>query len=64
MIVDPEGEIYKNFGNGSVPYQLFIDSNFRVKDSEENFEKELLTNLIQTDLKNLDQKKVNGKRIH
>jgi peroxiredoxin len=37
--IDPEGEIYKKYGKGSVPYHVVIDRDFRISLSEEDFEK-------------------------
>ena len=36
--IDPEGEIYKKFGTGSVPYHILIDKNFIIRHSEERFD--------------------------
>ena len=44
---DPEGEIYKEFGTGSVPYHVVIDKDFRISLSQENFDKDLLIKVIQ-----------------
>lgn len=51
VIIDPEGEIYKKFGKGSVPYHVIIDRDFRVAHSQEDFEKDLLVRVIQDALK-------------
>ena len=45
--IDPEGEIYKKFGAGPVPYHVIIDRDFRISFSEEDFEKHLLLGAIQ-----------------
>jgi len=49
--IDPEGEIYKKFGSGSVPYHVVIDRDFRITDSEEDFKKDLLIKTVQDALK-------------
>ena len=49
--IDPEGEIYKRFGAGSVPYHVIIDREFRITHSQEDFEKDLLIKTIQDALK-------------
>lgn len=46
MIVDPEGEIYKKYGSGSVPYHVVIDREWMIRHSQENFEKDLLIEVI------------------
>jgi len=46
VIFDPEGEIYKKFGTGSVPYHVFIDQNFMIKLSQKDFEKNVLIEVI------------------
>jgi peroxiredoxin len=51
VILDPEGEIYKKFGTGSVPYHVIIDRDFRISLSQEDFEKALLTKAIQDALR-------------
>jgi len=49
--LDPEGEIYKKFGTGSVPYHAVIDRDFRISLSQEDFEKDLLIKAIQDALR-------------
>ena len=49
--IDPEGEIYKKFGSGFVPYHVVIDRDFRITDSEEDFKKDLLIKTVQDALK-------------
>jgi peroxiredoxin len=39
VIIDLEGEVYKKFGTGSVPYHVLIDKDFRVCLSQEDFKK-------------------------
>jgi len=51
VITDPEGEIYKKYGSGSVPYHVIIDRDFRITHSQEDFEKDLLIEVIQGTLK-------------
>ncbi len=46
VIIDPEGEIYKKYGTGSVPYHVIIDKDFRIRLSQEAFEKERLIRVI------------------
>jgi hypothetical protein len=48
--LDPEGEIYKKFGTGSVPYHVIIDRDFRISLSQEDFKKDLLIKVIQATL--------------
>jgi peroxiredoxin len=47
VIIDPEGEVYKKFGTGSVPYHVLMDKDFRICLSQEDFEKHLLIKVIQ-----------------
>jgi len=49
--IDPEGEIYKKFGSGSVPYHVIIDRDFRIRLSQEDFEKNVLIEVIQDGLR-------------
>jgi peroxiredoxin len=51
VIIDPEGEIYKKFGTGSVPYHVIIDRDFRIRLSQEDFEKNVLIEVIRDTLK-------------
>ena len=51
MGLDPEGEIYKKFGTGSVPYHVVIDRNFQISLSQEDFEKDILIKVIQDALR-------------
>jgi hypothetical protein len=51
--IDPEGEIYKKVGSGSVPYHVVIDRDFRISLSQEDFEKDLLIKVIQDALRGL-----------
>ncbi len=51
VTIDPEGEIYKKFGTGSVPYHVIIDREFRISLSQENFQKDHLIKAIQDILK-------------
>ena len=46
-MIDPEGEIYKEYGNGSVPYHVLVDRGFKIIHSQENFKKNLLIETIQ-----------------
>ena len=46
VMIDPEGEIYKKYGNGSVPYHVLIDRAFKIIHSQENFQKKLLIETI------------------
>jgi len=50
VMIDPKGEIYKNYANGSVPYHILIDLDFRITLSEEDFEKDRLMGFIQAAL--------------
>jgi len=47
VIIDLEGEIYKIFGTGSVPYHILIDQDFVIRLSQEDFDKDLLIRAIQ-----------------
>jgi peroxiredoxin len=47
VTIDLEGEIYKKFGTGSVPYHVIIDRDFRISLSQEDFKKDLLIQAIQ-----------------
>jgi hypothetical protein len=38
VITDPEGELYKRFGTGSVPFHVIIDKKFIIRHSEEKFD--------------------------
>ena len=51
VILDPEGEIYKKFGNGSVPHHVFIDKKFIIRLSEEKFDEENLIRIMNHHLK-------------
>lgn len=51
VLTDPEGEIYKIYGNGSVPYHVIIDRRFGIIHSQEDFQKELLIGAIQNALR-------------
>jgi len=51
VIIDPEGEIYKKFGTGSVPYHVIIDRDFRIRLSQEDFDKNVLIEVIQDGLR-------------
>ena len=50
VIIDFEGEIYKKFGSGSVPYHVVVDRDFRICLSQEDFEKNVLIEVIQNTL--------------
>jgi len=50
VITDPEGDIYKKYGTGSVPYHVIIDRRFEIGHSQEDFQKELLIGTIQDTL--------------
>ena len=47
VIIDLDGEIYKKFTTGFVPYHIIVDRNFRICLSQEDFEKDLLVRVIQ-----------------
>ena len=51
VVIDPEGEIYKNFGTGSVPYHVIIDRDFLISLSQEDFGKNVLIEVIRDTLK-------------
>ena len=46
VIIDSEGDIYKKYGTGSVPYHVIIDKDFLIRISREAFEKEKLIKVI------------------
>jgi len=46
VIPDLEGEIYRQFGTGSVPYHAVIDRDFILRHSEEKFDKAQLIKLL------------------
>lgn len=46
VMIDPEGEIYKKYGNGSIHYHVLIDRAFKIIHSQENFQKKLLIETI------------------
>ena len=46
VIPDLEGEIYKRFGTGSVPYHVIIDRDFIIRHSEEKFDKAHLIEVL------------------
>jgi hypothetical protein len=50
VIEDLEGEIYRKFGTGSVPYRVIINRDFRMSLSQEDFKKVLLIKEIQETL--------------
>ncbi len=50
VAIDAAGEIYKKYGTGSVPYHAFIDRNFKVRLSQENFAKDAFIDLIRNNL--------------
>lgn len=50
VTVDPEGEIYRKFGTGSVPYHVLIDKDFRIFLSQEDLRKGRLIEMIQDNL--------------
>jgi peroxiredoxin len=46
VITDPEGQIYKSFGTGSVPFHIIIDKKFIIRHSDEKFDKDHLIRLL------------------
>lgn len=46
VIIDPDGEIYKKFGNGSVPYHVLIGKDFMLRLSAEKFDQDHLVQLL------------------
>ena len=38
VMTDPEGELYKKFGTGSVPFHVIIDKKLTIRHSEEKFD--------------------------
>jgi len=50
VIIDPEGDIYKKYGTGSVPYHVLVDRDFRICLSEEDFKKGRLIEMIRDSL--------------
>ena len=55
VIIDPDGEIYKKFGTGSVPYHVIIDRDFRIWLFQEDFEKDLVIGTIRDTLRDSDR---------
>jgi peroxiredoxin len=49
--LDSDGDIYRRFGTGSVPYHVVIDRDFRISLSQEDFGKDLLLKVIQDALR-------------
>ena len=43
---DPEGELYRKFGTGSVPFHVIIDKKFSICHSEEKFDGPQLIQLL------------------
>jgi len=52
VVIDPEGEIYKNFGTGSVPYHVLLSKTLIIRLSEEKFDKTNLIQILNNHLKN------------
>jgi len=50
VIPDANGDIYTKYGMGSVPYHVIIDRRFKIRHSQEKFEKELSVGIIQDTL--------------
>ena len=46
VTIDSEGEIFRKYGNGSVPYHVLVDRDFKIIHSEEIFQKEFLIGTI------------------
>ena len=46
VITDPEGELYKRFRTGSVPFHVIIDKKFFICHSEEKFDGDQLTQVL------------------
>jgi peroxiredoxin len=42
VIIDPEGNIYKKYGTGSVPYHVLIDKKLIIRHSQERFDRDRL----------------------
>jgi len=47
VIADPQGEIFRTFGAGSVPYHVVIDGDLRIALSAEAFEQDALIGTIE-----------------
>ncbi len=47
VVADPQGEIFRRFGGGSVPYHVVIDRDLRIALSTEAFEKDPLIGVIE-----------------
>ena len=47
VMIDPEGEIYQKYGNGSVPYHVLVDRGFKIIHSQEIFQEKSLIETIQ-----------------
>ncbi len=46
LVADREGEIYKKYGTGSVPYHVVIGKDFVIRHSEERFDGTRLFQLL------------------
>jgi len=51
-MIDPDGEIYKKFGNGSVPYHVLIGKDLMLRLSDEKFDQDHLIQLLKGYLQN------------
>ncbi len=51
VMMDPEGKIFRKYGNGSVPYHVLINHDFKIIHSEEIFQKESLIGIINNRLR-------------
>ncbi|MBI4595395.1 MAG: TlpA family protein disulfide reductase [Candidatus Tectomicrobia bacterium] len=47
---DDEGEIYKMYGTGSVPFHILIDQDFLIRLSQEEFERDSYREIIRDTL--------------
>jgi len=52
VMIDPDGEIYKKFGNGSVPYHVLIGKDLMLRLSDEKFDQDHLIQLLKGYLQN------------
>jgi hypothetical protein len=50
VISDSEGEVYKKYGHGSVPYHVLIDRRFEIVISPESLDRDSLIRAIRTTL--------------
>ena len=50
VIPDANGDIYRRYGTGSVPYHVIINGGLQIRHFQKKFEKDLLVGIIQDTL--------------